>query len=91
MGPAPAKTRTTSPPARGVEASFSTSGGTAIARCTSDEAYLVSWSPRPGYGVKKVEQGPDQEVEVRFEGDDGRSELKVSCSNGSPVAETKDD
>jgi hypothetical protein len=82
---------TKAPPARGVEASFSTSGGTAIARCTGSEAYLVSWSPRPGYSVDRAKQGPDDEVEVRFEGDEGRSELKISCSNGTPVAETKDD
>jgi hypothetical protein len=85
--PGPAK----APAARGVEASFSTSGGTAIARCTGSEAYLVSWSPRPGYSVDRAKQGPDDEVEVRFEGDEGRSELKISCGNGTPVAETKDD
>lgn len=83
MGSKPAATR--------VEASFSTSGGTVIARCTGAEAYLVSWSPRPGYRVDRAEQGPDHEVEVRFEGDAGRSELKISCSDGTPVAETKDD
>ncbi|NMO54008.1 hypothetical protein HH310_22850 [Actinoplanes sp. TBRC 11911] len=89
MGDKPGATK--APPARGVEASFTTSGGTAIARCTGTEAYLVSWSPRPGYSVERAEQGPDHEVEVRFEGDEGRSELKISCSNGTPVAETKDD
>jgi hypothetical protein len=54
-------------------------------------AYLLSWSPRPGYSVDRAKQGPDDEVEVRFEGDEGRSELKISCDNGTPVADTKDD
>jgi hypothetical protein len=88
MGNAPA---TTKAPARGVEATFSTGGGTAIARCTGGQAYLLSWSPRPGYRVDRAKQGPDDEVEVRFEGDEGRSELKISCRNGTPVAEIRDD
>jgi hypothetical protein len=91
MGNAPAKPGATKAPARSVEATFSTSGGTAIARCTGDVAYLLSWSPRPGYSVDRAKQGPDDEVEVRFEGDEGRSEMKISCSNGTPTADTKDD
>jgi len=62
-----------------------------VARCDGGLAYLVSWSPRPGYQVDKVKQGPDDEVEVRFEGDEGRSELKISCGAGKPEAAVKED
>ena len=84
-------TRTTTPPPAPGAASFSTNGGTAVARCSGGLALLVSWSPRPGYQVDRVKQGPDHEVEVRFEGDEGRSELKISCGAGKPVAAVEDD
>lgn len=79
---------TTAPP---VQRTFSTAGGTAIASCPGGLAYLVSWSPTQGYGVERARQGPADEVEVRFEGSEGRSEIKVRCSGGVPVARTKDD
>ncbi|MET0424236.1 MAG: septum formation initiator [Actinoplanes sp.] len=88
---APTRTATSAPP-RGQQRVFSVSGGRAVATCRADgRAYLDSWSPSPGYQVDKHEQGPDHEVEVRFEGADGRSELKISCQGGTPVAERKDD
>jgi hypothetical protein len=89
---APTRTATSSAPPRGQPRVFSVSGGRTLATCRPDgRAYLVSWSPAPGYQVGKHEQGPDDEVEVRFEGADGHSELKISCQGGTPVAERKDD
>jgi hypothetical protein len=74
-----------------VQRSFSSRGGTAIAACRGATAALLSWSPRQGYRVDKAEPGPGDEVEVRFRGGDGRSELKISCSGGAPVADKKED
>lgn len=88
-GRTPATTRPTT--AAPVQRTFSTRGGTAIAACQGSLAYLVSWSPTQGYRVERARQGPDSEVEVRFEGTDGRSEIKIRCARGVPAAEIKED
>ncbi len=90
--PGRAPTTTTKPTtAAPVQRTFSTRGGTAIAACRGGLASLVSWSPTQGYRVERARQGPDNEVEVRFEGSDGRSEIKIRCAQGVPAAEIKED
>ncbi len=60
-------------------------GGSAVARCTSGGlAYLVSWSPAPGYKVDGVLRGPAAEVHVDFEALGKESSLNVTCVNGVP-------
>lgn len=71
---------------------FSTEGGTVTAACEpTGEARLISWSPKQGYQVTDHDRGPDDEVEVRFESDGRRIELKIHCESGTPVPERKDD
>jgi serine/threonine-protein kinase len=86
----PSATRTPAGPAP-VERSFSVRGGTAVAACRGATAYQVSWSPTRGNRVDRARRGPDREVEVRFRGDDDDSELKITCVEGAPVAERKDE
>jgi cytoskeletal protein RodZ len=71
--PAPARTRT-----------FRNAGGTIAVRCNASTAQLLYATPSDGYAVSRREiEGA--EVEVRFEGGDGRDpRLRVSCASGVP-------
>lgn len=71
----------------GSQRAFSSAGGSVVAGCHGEQAYLVSWSPAPGYRVTQQEGGPGEHVEVRFEGSGGRSEIRVTCSGGNPVTQ----
>ena len=83
--PSPSTSRSTPP--TGSQRAFSSAGGSVVAGCHGGQAYLVSWSPAPGYRVTQQEGGPGEHVEVRFEGSGGRSEIRVACSAGNPVAQ----
>ncbi|SBT55054.1 septum formation initiator [Micromonospora narathiwatensis] len=84
-------TPTVSPTATAAQRSFATPGGTAVAECGPAGVRLVTWSPRQGYWVKETpDRGPDDHVEVRFEGPAGEHELKLRCVGGQPVAESHD-
>ncbi|MEU4335344.1 septum formation initiator [Micromonospora lupini] len=77
-------------PSSGVRRSFATDGGTAVAECSPAGVRLVSWAPAQGYRVHDVDRGPDDDVEVTFEGSAGRHELKVRCIGAEPVAVADD-
>ena len=80
FSPSPSVSPTSERPAGAV---FSSAGGTVTVRCEAgDQAYLDSWSPAPGYLVRDYDRGPDDDVEVRFEGSDGRVELAFHCRDG---------
>ncbi|WP_039906425.1 hypothetical protein [Micromonospora lupini] len=88
---APAGTASAAPSLdAGVRRSFATDGGTAVAECGPAGVRLVSWAPAQGYRVRDVDRGPDDDVEVKFEGSGGRHELKVRCIGAEPVAVTDD-
>jgi hypothetical protein len=90
---APAPTATPSPTtsaAAGTNGTISTGGGTIIVQCRQSVAYLVAWSPAPGYRPDDVQRGPAALVGVTFE---GASEFHVSarCVGGSPQPTIRDD
>jgi hypothetical protein len=85
--PAPAE----APAARPTERLFTTSGGTAIVRCTGTRAYLVSWSPNPGFGFDNVERGPTDRVRVRFRSHDQKVDLRATCVGGVPQQRVSND
>ncbi|KAB1934420.1 septum formation initiator [Micromonospora sp. ALFpr18c] len=74
----------------GVRRVFATGGGTAVAECAAAGVRLVSWAPAQGYRVRDVDRGPDDDVEVTFEGTAGEHELKVRCIGAEPVAVADD-
>jgi hypothetical protein len=62
---------------------MTTPGGTATARCTSNSAYLASWSPAQGYEVDKVHRGPTMGTAyVAFRSGTKRVVLAVRCVDG---------
>jgi hypothetical protein len=80
-GPAP--TRTAAAPAPRVR-SFTVTGGTVGVSCRGSAISLVFATPRNGYTMDKGHRGP-REVEVEFEGPDGKGRFKAECSGSSPV------
>ncbi|WP_250034719.1 septum formation initiator [Paractinoplanes maris] len=90
-GAPPSPSPSVSPPvsgARPARAVFPSPGGTVTVHCEpGGQAYLDSWAPAPGYRVKDYDRGPDDDVEVRFEGSGGRYEFRFSCAGGVPRRE----
>ena len=63
-------------------------GGTVVADCRPGGAYLVSWSPVPGYESGTVIRGPAVTVRVTFNSATNSVTMVVSCSAGVPTATT---
>ncbi|RAN94496.1 Non-specific serine/threonine protein kinase [Micromonospora saelicesensis] len=82
-GPAPSASS-------GARRGFATDGGTAVAECGVGGVRLVSWAPAQGYRVRDVDRGPDDDVEVTFQGATREYELKVRCIGAEPVAVADD-
>ncbi|MFG1767302.1 septum formation initiator [Micromonospora parva] len=74
----------------GARRGFATDGGTAVAECGPGGVRLVSWAPAQGYRVRDVDRGPDDDVEVTFQGAAREYELKVRCIGSEPVAVADD-
>jgi hypothetical protein len=64
-------------------------GGSVLAECRSAGAYLVSWSPVPGYQAADVTRGPASTARAVFESDANSVTVTVTCPDGTagaPVA-----
>ena len=64
-------------------------GGTVLAECRPAGAYLVSWSPVPGYEATSVVRGPAVTARLVFESDANTVTMTVTCPDGTagvPVA-----
>jgi hypothetical protein len=66
--------------------SLSSVGGTVVANCRTGGAYLVYWSPAPGYRVDDVSRGPAEPARLQFEGQGLEVKVSVSCVTGTPQA-----
>ncbi|MCG5461511.1 septum formation initiator [Micromonospora sp. MED01] len=87
---APGMTGTAPSASSGTRRGFATDGGTAVAECGVGGVRLVSWAPAQGYRVRDVDRGPDDDVEVTFQGAAREYELKVRCIGSEPVAVADD-
>jgi hypothetical protein len=61
-------------------------GGSVVAECRPGGAYLVSWSPVPGYEAGTVIRGPAATAQVTFNSTANSVTMVVSCSAGAPTA-----
>ncbi len=80
---APAATTTSAPapaPAPAPQA-YSLVGGRVVVVAEAGQVRLVSASPNPGFSMEVAASGPD-EVRVRFDGEDHRSELRARWQGG---------
>lgn len=66
-------------------------GGTVVAGCVPDGAYLSWWSPQPGFEVGFVRRGPAPAVKAVFRSDWGSVTMVISCHDGVPVAASGSD
>jgi serine/threonine-protein kinase len=64
---------------------LSSQGGTVVAECRPAGAYLMSWSPNPGYQVGPVTRGPAMMARVIFNSTANSVTMMVSCSAGVPT------
>jgi hypothetical protein len=60
-------------------------GGTVVADCRPAGAYMVSWSPTPGYESGLVARGPASIAHVAFSSAANSVTMMVSCSTGVPT------
>lgn len=86
----PAASPSTQPTAAAGPAStvLTSPGGTVVADCRAAGAYLVSWSPVPGYESGTVVRGPAVTARVTFNSAANSVTMVVSCSTGVPTATT---
>lgn len=84
--PPPPPPTTPAAPTPGPPRQFNTQEGVVTAQCIGPQAYLLSWSPAPGYKVDDVRRGPAPVAKVQFEmfGSRRESVVAVECSTGAP-------
>ena len=81
---APASSRPTPTPTGDVasDRTVTSRGGNVVARCRASGAYLVGWSPAPGYRAEDVDRGPAPVARLRFTGHDSELKISVRCVDG---------
>lgn len=89
--PSPTASASTAAPAGTL---LSSAGGSVLAVCRAGEAYLISWSPQPGYEADDVLRGPSAVARVLFMAGNRGVRMVVSCTGPAPsatVAPVRDD
>jgi hypothetical protein len=77
---------TSSPPQAAAGTLLTSADGNVVASCQPGGAYLISWSPAPGFEADDVVRGPAATASVQFEQTTTELTMAVSCSSGTPVA-----
>jgi hypothetical protein len=72
-------TATPGPPS---DRTIRTKAGSVVAQCRGDLAYLVGWSPAPGYKAGGVRRGPAATAKLEFEGHERKLRVSVVCADG---------
>lgn len=90
---APSSTSTSSAPAsksgsptasgKSSDRTVNSRGGTVVARCTPGGAYLVGWSPAPGYRLDDIVRGPAPVARVTFGTRSTEVKITISCVSGT--------
>ena len=65
---------------------LSSAGGSVVAVCRPAGAYLISWSPQPGYAADDIARGPAATARVLFETGSQGVSMAVSCTGSVPSA-----
>lgn len=66
-------------------------GGNVVAACRASGAYLVGWSPAPGYRAEDVVRGPAQSARLTFKKPEREIKVTVRCVNGVVQATIEDE
>jgi hypothetical protein len=78
---APAPVPASSVPATAATDVVASPGGTVVARCVGDGLEIVSASPAQGFRLHDEREGS----RVRFESEESKVEVRLSCQGGRPV------
>jgi len=79
--PSPTPVLASSVPATAATDVVASPGGTVVARCVGDALEIVSASPAQGFRLHDEREGS----RVRFESEESKVEVWVSCQGGRPV------
>jgi hypothetical protein len=63
----------------GPNQTIGTAGGTVVARCQPGGAYLLYWSPSPGFRADLSNRGPAAEARLSFESASREIKIRVTC------------
>jgi hypothetical protein len=74
-----------------VQRQFTTASGVVVARCTGPQAYLISWSPAPGFHTDDVNRGPATSASVTFVNGPQQVDVRVHCLAGVPQVVVRTD
>jgi hypothetical protein len=66
------------------ERRVTSAGGMVVARCQGGLAYLVYWTPEPGFRAEDVNRGPALVTRVTFEAPGREIKVTVVCVGGVP-------
>jgi len=79
------------PTAHPVSGSFSSSGGSVIARCLSGQVTIARWIPAQGYATDGYLQGPAASAWVKFKSATSEVTVTATCGSGGPHFSTAAD
>ncbi|MFC7546573.1 serine/threonine-protein kinase [Plantactinospora sp. GCM10030261] len=65
-------------------------GGVVTVLCRGDDAQVTDLVVKPGYQIKDHDPGPDGEIQVVLLSTSNESEIKATCSDGTPVPRIKE-
>jgi hypothetical protein len=96
LSPTPPGQRTstgpaTAPAGASSERTVTSRGGNVVAACRASGAYLVGWSPAPGYRAEDVARGPAQQARLTFKKPEREIKVTVRCVNGVVQASIEDE
>jgi hypothetical protein len=77
--PTPDASPTPPPATVGPNRTIDTAGGNVVARCEPGGAYLLYWSPSPGYRASADVRGPATEARLSFESTTREINIRVTC------------
>jgi hypothetical protein len=63
----------------GPNRTIDTAGGNVVARCQPGGAYLLYWSPSPGFRADLSNRGPAAEARLSFESSSREIRIRVTC------------
>jgi hypothetical protein len=66
-------------------------GGNVLAHCVDGQAFLVSWTPAPGFGAGDITRGPAATARVTFETSGAEYHVAVTCAGDVPQSTVRRD
>jgi hypothetical protein len=98
VSPSAAPTTTAPPPVvtpqpahTGADRLLTSIGGNVLAHCVNGQAFLVSWTPAPGFEASNISRGPATTARVTFEASGAEYHVAVTCAGDVPQSTVRRD